>query len=127
MRSLNISFFLLLLFSVSSQAADAIKIISISPTQTEKLKVGSKVKISYQVEYTLESSEMGQITLVVQDASGKSLANEFYIGSKGTHKKMLEAIIIIPETRLINVFTPLSPGSLSSTSTVDMRVYKVVK
>lgn len=70
---------------------------------------------------------MGQIALVVQGASNETLANEFYIASKGKHTEKLEATITVPDTRLIHVFTPLSPQGQSSTTIVESRMHKVVK
>ena len=128
MKNSIITFFSILLFSVGSYAADSIKIISVSPDQSQELKVGSEVKITYEVEYTLESSEMGEIALEVQGASNNEiLANEFYIATKGKHTETLEATITIPDTRLINVITYVLPKGLSSTDVVESRMYKVVK
>jgi len=110
-----------------SNTGDSVKILSVKPEQTAELKVGDTVKIAYEVEYNLESSEIGQIALVVQSASNEILANEFYVASKGQHKEVLEAEIVVPDTRLIQVFTPLSPQGRSQTTIVESRIHKVVQ
>jgi hypothetical protein len=106
---------------------DSVKIIDVSPEQSVSLKVGDKVTIAYEVEYALRSSDVGQLALVVQGASNETLANEFYIASKGIHKETLVAEIVVPDTRAIHVFTPLSPQGQSSTTIVESRLYRVVK
>jgi hypothetical protein len=110
-----------------SNSGDSVKILSVKPEQTVGLKVGDTVKIAYEVEYNLESSEIGQIALVVQSASNEIIANEFYVASKGQHKEVLEAEIVVPDTRLIHVFTPLSPQGRSQTTIVESRLHKVVQ
>ena len=89
--------------------------------------MGSEVEIKYEVEYTLESSDLGQITLVIQGASNEPIANENYIATKGTHIETLEATITVPDTRLIHVFTPLSIQGQSRTSIVQSRLHRVIK
>lgn len=77
------------------------------------------------VEYNLESSETGDIALIIQGASNESLANEFYVAEKGKHVETLQATITIPETRLIRVFTPLTLQNDSSSTIVETFMYKV--
>lgn len=105
---------------------DSVKIINVSPEATETLKVGSRVKIRYEVQYSLVSTDSGYLTLVVQDASNQTLGNEFYVVHKGSGTEILEAEIVVPETRAVQVFTPLSPQGSSSTTIVESRIYKVV-
>ena len=127
MKNILFLLFSLSLLSTAVRADDSITILNVSPKQTEALKVGSEVEIKYEVEYTLESSDLGQITLVIQGASNEPIANENYIATKGTHIETLEATITVPDTRLIHVFTPLSIQGQSRTSIVQSRLHRVIK
>ena len=111
--------------SEPSSNTDSVKILSVSPELTKTLKVGSSVKIKYKVQYNLASADSGSLTLVVQSASNETLGNEFYVVHKGGGTEVLEAEIVVPETRAVQVFTPLSPQGTSSTTVVESRLYKV--
>lgn len=113
--------------SGSNSSKDSVKILSASPVVTETLKAGSAVKIRYEVQYNLASSDTGSLTLVVQGASNETLGNEFYVVHKGSGTEILEAEIVVPESRAVQVFTPLSPQGSSSTTIVESRLYKVEK
>lgn len=104
---------------------DAVRIVRTDPPVTETLKAGSAIKVQFEVEYTLASEESGSLAMVIQTASNHVTANEFYVVQKGHGKQIMEAVIVVPETRALQVFTPLSPQSQSMTSTVDSRVYRV--
>lgn len=106
---------------------DSVNILSAYPAVTETLKAGSSVKIRYEVHYNLASAESGSLTLVVQGASNETLGNEFYVVHKGSGTEILEAEIVVPESRAVQVFTPLSPQGSSSTTIVESRLYKVEK
>lgn len=106
-------------------AKDSVKILSASPAVTETLKAGSSIKIRYEVQYNLASADTGSLTLVVQGASNETLGNEFYVVHKGSGTETLEAEIVVPESRAVQVFTPLSPQGTSSTTIVESRLYKV--
>uniref|UniRef100_UPI003D152E04 hypothetical protein n=1 Tax=Amphritea sp. TaxID=1872502 RepID=UPI003D152E04 len=75
--------------------------------------------------YNLASADTGSLTLVVQGASNETLGNEFYVVYKGAGTEILEAEIVVPESRAVQVFTPLSPQGTSSTTIVESRFYKV--
>jgi hypothetical protein len=113
--------------ALSSAKGDQIKILEAFPKTSEKLKVGSNVAFKYKVQYNLVSSDTGTITLVVQGASNETLANALYVVEKGDGIKTLEAKIAVPDTRAVQVFTPLSPQNSLSTTIVDYRQYKVEK
>lgn len=104
---------------------DAVRIVRTDPPLTETLKVGSAIKLQFEVEYTLASEESGSLAMVIQTASNHVTANEFYVVEKGHGKQILEAVIVVPDTRALQVFTPLSPQGQSMTNTVDSRVYRV--
>jgi hypothetical protein len=104
---------------------DSVKILSASPAITETLKTGASLKIIYEVQYNLASADTGSLALVIQGASNETLSNEFYVVQKGSGTEVLEAEIIVPQSRAVQVFTPLSPQGSSSTSIVESRLYKV--
>lgn len=106
-------------------AENSVRIVRTDPPLTETLKVGSAIKLQFEVEYTLASEESGSLAMVIQTASNHVTANEFYVVEKGHGKQIMEAVIVVPDTRALQVFTPLSPQSQSMTSTVDSRVYRV--
>lgn len=111
--------------SMPSANKDSVKILSASPKLNETLKVGATVNIKYEVKYNLASADTGSLTLVVQGASNETLGNELYVIHKGSGTEVLEAEIVVPDTRAIQVFTPLSPQGTSSTTIVESRLYKV--
>lgn len=111
----------------TSTTGDAVKILNSSPALTETLKVGQKVKLSIDVEYTLSSSDSGSIALVVQDASNGLIRSEMYVAQKGTHKEKLEAEITVPDTRAVVIFTPLAINPSSGATVLETQSYKVIK
>ena len=111
----------------SDSKVDSVKILSETPSLEEALTVGQKIKLRVEVEYELNTGSSGNVTLVVQDASNKTVANELYAAQKGKHKETLEAEVTVPETRALVLFTPLTPQGNSSTTVVESVSYKVEK
>jgi hypothetical protein len=68
-------------------------------------------------------------TLVIQQAeSGRPpLANEIEVIVKGRARVVLTKDVRIPETRALQVFTPLNVQGGTSTRVVDNRMYKVLR
>jgi len=118
--------------SVFAQSAispgSSIKIVSIAPELSKPLYVGERVRIMVEVEYVL-SQESGTITLVLQtgESGGPSLGNSTDVVFKGKGTIKLEREIQIPDTKAIQVFTPLTPQGVVDTSIVDYRAFKVAK
>jgi hypothetical protein len=110
-------------------AVDSIKILSISPMTETALRIGETLTLQVEVEYNLTSAESGTVTLVIQQGeSGRPpLANEIEVVTKGRAKVVLSKELQVPETRALQVFTPLNVQGGSSTRVVDNRVYKVVR
>jgi hypothetical protein len=110
-------------------AVDSVKIVSISPPTDTPLRIGETLTLQVEVEYNLTSAESGTVTLVIQQGeSGRPpLANEIDVVLKGRGKVVLSKQLQVPETKALQVFTPLNVQGGSSTSVVDNRVYKVVK
>ena len=111
----------------SASKGDSVRILSQSPSLEESLTVGQKVKLSVEVEYELNTGSSGDVTLVVQDASNNTVANELYPIRKGMHKETLEAEVTVPDTRALVLFTPLTPQGNSRTTVVESISYKVEK
>jgi hypothetical protein len=106
-------------------SGSTVQIISISPGIGEALRAGEKVKLKVDINYAL-SEESGTLALVVQAADNSAIAQNFEVVTKGSGKVALEAEFIVPNTKAIQIFTPLSGQGQNSTSTVDTRAFKVV-
>ena len=111
----------------SQSEGDSVKILSQKPSLEESLIVGQKVKLIVEIEYELNTSSTGDVSLVVQDASNNSVANELYVIRKGKNRETLEAEVTVPDTRALVLFTPLSPQGISRTTIVESISYKVEK
>lgn len=109
-------------------SGSSVKIVSITPEVSKPLYVGDKTRIIVEVEYVM-SQDSGAVTLVIQkgESGGFPLGSSMEVVLKGPGKIKLEAEIEIPDTRAIQVFTPLSFQGGASTSIVDYRVFKVAK
>jgi hypothetical protein len=112
-------------FGTPAPTGSSVQIASISPSIGEPLRVGEKVKLKVDVNYTL-TGESGTLALVVQAADNSAISQNFEVVTKGSGKVTLEAEFVVPSTKAIQVFTPLSAQGQSSTSTVESRAFKVV-
>jgi len=123
-----ISIFIFLFFAVSVRAEDTVKITSLTPPNNSPLNAGQKVKVEVEIEYNLESADMGSITLVIQQAESghMPLANENDFIQKGKGKITLSKEFLVPDTKGLRIFTPLSPEGNASTTIVDTKMYKVL-
>ena len=108
---------------------DTVRIMSISPSTDAPLRAGETVMFHVEVEYNLASANSGSVTLVVQRAESghPPLANELEVVMKGRARIVLSKEIRIPETKALQVFTPLNVQGGTSTRVVDSRLYKVLK
>jgi hypothetical protein len=111
--------------AASRDSGDAVEILEVSPEADSILKAGERVTFEFHVEYELVTAKAGSITLVVQDASNATLSNETYVVHKGNGEKTLKAEIVVPSTRAVQVFTPLTPQGQQATTIVESRLYKV--
>jgi len=132
-KSLFTKSFIFIFLSVISLSAfadeDYVKIISLSPNNDKPLLVDSNVKIEVEVEYNLQSANTASVVMVIQRAETgfMPLANEADIVLKGKGTVKLSKEIKIPDTRALQIFLPLTPEGNNSTSTVGLRMYKVIK
>ena len=102
----------------------SIRIAHISPGTSTSLRVGESVTVRAEVEYALPA-ESGTITLVIQSSDNRTISNETEVVAKGSGKIVLSSTFVVPDTKAIQVFTPLSAQGQVSTTTVDQRAYKV--
>lgn len=109
----------------SAPAGSSVKILAISPEISSPLHVGEKVKLQVDVGYSL-TAPSGTLSLVVQASDNSGVAQDMEVLAKGSGKTKFEAEFVVPNTKAIQVFTPLSAQGQSSTSTVDMWAFKVV-
>ncbi|HVJ25691.1 MAG TPA: hypothetical protein VM756_17345, partial [Burkholderiales bacterium] len=79
-----------------------VKIISVSPDTKSPLKVGDKVKVQVAVSYAL-TTDIGQITLVVQAANNATLANQAAVVKKGEGKLTLSAEFAVPDSDAVQI------------------------
>ena len=85
----------------------SVRIVDIAPTTNEALRVGSKLALSLDIEYTLSTPE-GTLGIVVQDAQDEPLAQRFdaITGHSGRARLTLE--VTVPDTDILRVFAPLA-------------------
>ena len=99
-----------------------VRIASITPDTSAPLKVGDRVTMQVLVDYNL-TSDAGTVSLVVQAADNSNLANRMEVLRKGHGKIFLVAEFVVPNSKAVQVFTPLSAQGQNATSTVDYRAY----
>lgn len=110
----------------AAPAGSSVRILSTTPDTSVLLHVGEHVKLQVAVEYNL-TADRGTLDLVVQAADNSGVAHDMEVVKKGAGKTKFEAEFVVPNTKAIQVFTPLSAQSQSATSTVDMWAFKVVQ
>lgn len=105
-------------------SAGSVRIVALKPDTTTPLKIGAKAKVQVEVAYRL-LAEAGAVTLVVQ-SNEKGLAQASQAIKQGEGKATLAVEFVVPETKAIQVYTPLQALGQKTTATVDARTYKVV-
>jgi hypothetical protein len=106
-------------------SGSSVKIVGITPDTSVPLRSGERVRLKVDVSYSL-TVDSGTVALVIQAADNSGIAQNMQVLSKGEGKTSLEAEFTVPNTKAVQIFTPLSVQGQASTSTVDYRVYKVV-
>lgn len=136
MKRLRFILLLVLLYAVAgcerisfgdnaAPSGSMVKILSTSPETSTPLYVGDRVKLWVDVAYTL-TTDSGTVDLVVQAADNSGLAHDMEVIRKGSGQTHFETEFVVPNTKAIQLFVPLSAKSQSTTSTVDMWAFKVV-
>lgn len=128
----------ILVFSMSSlsvfaaEEANTVKIVSITPDSDKPLSVGQEVNLVIKVAYTLENPD-GMIVLNVQKGEmGTNSVDAIVVSStevitKGSGEVELKQKFVVPDTKAIQVFTPLIISGNTQSQAVDYKVYKVIK
>lgn len=112
--------------STSTQSS-YVKILEIQPDLSVPLEVGSDVDFEVKVEYSVEE-DSATIDLVIQKGGiSPFIGGDTDIITRGQGVVTLKAKVKIPDTKAIQVFTPLGLQGQAQTSIVDSRFYKVVK
>ena len=136
MRRTNLLMLLFLLAALSgcernpstdsaAPSGSSVKILSTAPKTSAPLRVGDHVKLKVDVAHML-TVDSGTLGLVIQAADNSAIAQDMEVVTKGSGKTSFETEFVVPDTKAIQVFTPLSAQGQSSTSTVDMRAFKVI-
>ncbi len=108
-----------------------VKILEIQPDLSLPLEVGSEVNFEVTVEYYL-NEDSATVDLVIQkgEHSGGTdpfVGQETEVIGHGSGVVTLKAKVKVPETKAIQIFTPLTLQGQNSSSIVDSRFYKVIK
>jgi hypothetical protein len=108
----------------------SIKILSMSPEPTVALKVGQKVDLKLEFEYTL-NRDAGRAGLSVQPGDGipniAKLDKDVEL-KRGSGKAVITAVFVVPDSEEVVVNVPLYAGAGSSrTEIVDQRTYNVIR
>jgi len=107
-------------------ACPSVKILSTIPEISTPLHVGEHVKLQVDISYTLTANS-GTLGLVVEAADNSNVTGAMEGITKGSGTLALQAEFVVPSTKVIQVFTPLSAQGQTSTTTVDWRAFKVVR
>ena len=106
-------------------SGSSIKIVGITPDTSAPLRTGERVKLTIDVSYSL-TVDSGTVALVIQAADNSGIAQNMEVLSKGEGKTSLKAEFTVPDTKAVQIFTPLTVQGQTSSSTVDYRAYKVI-
>ena len=117
------------LSSKLENSEDNVKIVSVSPGTEKELVAGTSVTFEVGVEYNLVSADSATISLVVQrsEAGKMPLADEIDVIRKGKGNLTISTEVKIPQTKAIQIFTPLLVQGSTETTIVDSRVYTVTQ
>lgn len=136
--------FLTLIFSpqpLNAQIADfvqpessgsSIKIVSLSPDNSESLYVGDAVEIEVEIKYTA-SKTPASIALNIQKGEmvGSDLsaviATKMEVVNEKEGKIIIKQLINVPDTGSIQIFVAMMLNTMEQTSIVDSSFYKVIK
>ena len=103
----------------------SVKIVGITPDISAPLRVGERVTLMVDISYSL-TVDSGTVALVIQAADNSGIAQNMEVLSKGDGKTSLKAEFTVPDTKAVQIFTPLGAQGQASSSTVDYRAYKVI-
>ena len=108
----------------AAPAGSSVKILSTSPDSSEALKRGDVVKLQAEVEYRL-NADRGTLSLVIQESDTTTISAQTEVLTRGIGTSVLEAEFVVPDTKAVMIFTPLTGQGQTKTSTVDTLAFKV--
>jgi len=125
-RFLFLSSVLLVLTLTGCTKDNQVRILSISPDPSQPLYVGEEVKVMVNIEYEMVDPS-GSITLVIQrgESGHPPLASAARKITQGSGQIEISTSFTVPDTKSIQVFTPLSAEGAVQTRVVDVRTYQV--
>ena len=109
----------------------SIKILEIDPKSSTPLKSGSKIHFKVKLEYDIVD-DSAVVNLIFQKGEDSGsfdsvVGSTMQVISKGKGTLKMEKTVKVPDTNALQVFTPLMIPGQTQTTTVDMKVYKVIK
>jgi hypothetical protein len=115
----------------SSADGSSVKILEIDPDPSVQLNSGSEVHFKVKLQYTI-IEDSATVNLLIQKGEYSSaidnvLGSTQQVLNKGKGIIILEKTVKVPNTNIIQVFTPLMLPGETRTTIVDMKVYKVIK
>jgi hypothetical protein len=115
----------------ASAAGSYVKILKIEPDPSVPLKSGSEVHFKVNIGYKI-TEDSATINLLIQKGEYSGgidtvVGSTMQVLTKGKGTITLEKTVKVPNTDVIQVFTPLMIPGQTSTTIVDMKYYKVVK
>ena len=108
----------------TAQSGGTVKIVSISPEPYTTIRVGDKVDLKVEVEYTLEKQD-AVVALTVQKEDSSSLGTAEEKIKKGSGRITLRSTFTGPETRIVTAFVPMRLQGYNKTQIVDSRTYNI--
>ncbi|MDD5209465.1 MAG: hypothetical protein PHV36_08765 [Elusimicrobiales bacterium] len=108
----------------TAKSGGTVHIASLSPEAYATVRVGDKVDLKVEVDYTLEK-KTGTISLVVQKDDNSSLGSVTEKVKEGSGRVTLKHTFTVPETRTVTVFVPMDLEGYNKTMIVDSRTYNI--
>lgn len=108
----------------AAPAGSTVKILATSPDLSRTLTVGDAVILEVEAEYRL-NADSGTLSLVVQESDTSTIAVHTDVVTRGTGTVEFEAEFIVPETKAVLIFTPLTEQGQTSTTIVDTLAFEV--
>ena len=108
----------------AEQSGGAVKIVATSPDHSTVLTAGDVVSLVVEAEYRIDV-ESGTLSLVVQESDASSITTDTEVVTRGSGTTHFEVEFVVPDTKAVVVFTPLTEQGQSSTTTVDSVAFKV--
>jgi len=109
----------------------SIKLVSASPEPGTLLRVGQTVEFKVEVSYTLGIAQEGEVVLVVQDETNRSLLadgpQQHYTVKHGEGPVALQENFMVPEgAKEVRLFIPIRPKGVEITSGEVVLRYPIV-